>query len=69
MTNNSNEARHAGAVEINDEILDQAAGGAGTSSHGTGAGGGKVSMQDFHFVSSSGPADPELQKKGSFDIV
>jgi hypothetical protein len=26
----------------------------GTSSHGTGAGAGKVSMQDFHFVSRSG---------------
>jgi type VI secretion system secreted protein Hcp len=32
----------------------------GTSSHGTGAGAGKVSMQDFHFVMRNNSASPTL---------
>src|SRR4051794_5482746 len=32
----------------------------GTSSHGTGAGAGKVSMQDFHFVMRNNAASPTL---------
>jgi len=32
----------------------------GTSSHGTGAGGGKVSMNDFHFVMRNNSASPTL---------
>ena len=68
MTDNSNEARGARATEINDEILDQAAGGAGS-----GGGTGKVSMNDFHFVMRNSAAetpgqDNRLQKRGSFDI-
>ena len=32
----------------------------GTASHGTGAGAGKVSMQDFHFVMRNNSASPKL---------
>jgi type VI secretion system secreted protein Hcp len=32
----------------------------GTSSHGSGAGGGKVSMNDFHFVMRNNSASPTL---------
>ena len=35
-------------TEVEEEALDQAAGGG--SSHGTGGGAGKVSMQDIHFT-------------------
>ena len=66
MTEDSNSARAERAAEINDEVLEQGAGGAG--------GTGKVSMNDFHFVMRTNAAQPtsqgnQLQKKGSFDIT
>ena len=44
-------------LEVSAEASREIKGGAG--SHGTGAGGGKVSMQDFHFVMRQNSASPK----------
>ena len=44
-------------LEVSAEESREIKGGAG--SHGTGAGGGKVSMQDFHFVMRNNSASPK----------
>jgi type VI secretion system secreted protein Hcp len=54
----SKDKQHAGEIEI--ESFSWGASQLGTSSHGTGAGGGKVSMQDFHFVMRNNSASPTL---------
>ena len=60
MTDQTNQ----GAVSLEEEKLDQVAGGAGTS-HGSGGGTGKVSMNDRAIA-----GDPsQWGKKGSFDIT
>jgi type VI secretion system secreted protein Hcp len=54
----SKDKTHAGQIEI--ESFSWGATQLGTSSHGTGAGAGKVSMQDFHFVMRNNSASPTL---------
>ena len=54
----SKDSKHAGEIEI--ESFSWGATQLGTSAHGTGAGGGKVSMQDFHFVMRNNSASPTL---------
>src|SRR5215211_147971 len=54
----SKDKSHAGEMEI--ESFSWGATQLGTSSHGTGAGGGKVSMNDFHFVMRNNSASPTL---------
>lgn len=54
----SKDTKNAGQMEI--ESFSWGAHQLGTSSHGTGAGGGKVSMQDFSFVMRSNSASPTL---------
>ncbi len=54
----SKDATHGGEIEI--ESFSWGATQLGTSSHGTGAGGGKVSMNDFHFVMRNNSASPTL---------
>ena len=54
----SKDSKHAGEIEI--ESFSWGATQLGTSSHGTGAGAGKVSMNDFHFVMRTNSASPTL---------
>src|SRR5436190_10668083 len=54
----SKDKTHASEVEI--ESFSWGATQLGTSSHGTGAGGGKVSMNDFHFVMRNNSSSPIL---------
>jgi type VI secretion system secreted protein Hcp len=54
----SKDKAHGGEIEI--ESFSWGATQLGTSSHGTGAGAGKVSMQDFHFVMRHNSASPSL---------
>jgi type VI secretion system secreted protein Hcp len=54
----SKDKTHAGEIEI--ESFSWGATQLGTSSHGTGAGAGKVSMNDFHFVMRNNSASPTL---------
>jgi type VI secretion system secreted protein Hcp len=54
----SKDKSHSGECEI--ESFSWGASQLGTSSHGTGAGGGKVSMNDFHFVMRNNSASPTL---------
>jgi len=54
----SKDKTHSGEIEI--ESFSWGATQLGTSSHGTGAGGGKVSMNDFHFVMKHNSASPTL---------
>ena len=54
----SKDSKHAGEVEI--ESFSWGATQLGTSSHGGGAGAGKVSMNDFHFVMRNNSASPTL---------
>jgi type VI secretion system secreted protein Hcp len=54
----SKDSKHAGEVEI--ESFSWGATKLGASSHGTGAGAGKVSMNDFHFVMRNNSASPTL---------
>ena len=54
----SKDSKHAGEIEI--ESFSWGASQLGTSSHGTGAGAGKVSMNDFHFVMRNNSASPKL---------
>jgi len=54
----SKDKQHAGEIEI--ESFSWGATQLGTSSHGTGAGGGKVSMNDFHFVMRNNSSSPTL---------
>jgi type VI secretion system secreted protein Hcp len=54
----SKDKAHAGEIEI--ESFSWGAAQLGTSSHGTGAGAGKVSMNDFHFVMRNNSASPAL---------
>jgi type VI secretion system secreted protein Hcp len=54
----SKDKAHAGEIEL--ESFSWGASQLGTSSHGTGAGAGKVSMQDFHFVMRANSASPTL---------
>lgn len=54
----SKDSKHAGEIEI--ESFSWGATQLGTSSHGTGAGAGKVSMNDFHFVMRNNSASPTL---------
>src|SRR4051794_23844766 len=49
---------HAGEIEI--ESFNWGATQLGTSSHGSGAGAGKVSMNDFHFVMKHNSSSPTL---------
>src|SRR3977135_2325668 len=58
VTEESQDKRHGGECEI--ESFSWGATQLGTSSHGTGAGGGKVSMNDFHFVMRDNSASPTL---------
>jgi type VI secretion system secreted protein Hcp len=52
------EKNHKDEIEI--ESFSWGATQQGASSHGTGAGAGKVSMQDFHFVMRHNSASPTL---------
>jgi type VI secretion system secreted protein Hcp len=54
----SKDKEHAGEMEI--ESFSWGAIQVGTSAHGTGAGGGKVSLQDFSFVMKTNSASPKL---------
>jgi type VI secretion system secreted protein Hcp len=54
----SKDSKHSGEIQI--ESFSWGATQLGTSAQGSGAGGGKVSMQDFHFVMSSNSASPTL---------
>ena len=54
----SKDKGHPGEVEI--ESFSWGASQLGTSSHGTGAGGGKVSMNDFSFMMRNNSASPTL---------
>ncbi|MBC7900176.1 MAG: type VI secretion system tube protein Hcp [Saprospiraceae bacterium] len=54
----SKDSKHAGEIEI--ESFSWGATQLGTSSHGTGGGAGKVSMNDFHFVMRNNAASPTL---------
>ena len=54
----SKDSKHKDEIEI--ESFSWGAAQQGTSSHGTGAGAGKVSMQDFHFVMRNAAASPML---------
>ena len=54
----SKDKQHAGEIEI--ESFSWGATQLGASSHGTGAGGGKVSMNDFHFVMRNNSSSPTL---------
>jgi len=54
----SKDKGHAGEIEI--ESFSWGATQLGASSHGTGAGAGKVSMNDFHFVMRNNSASPSL---------
>jgi len=54
----SKDKTHAGEIEI--ESFSWGATQLGASSHGTGAGAGKVSMQDFHFVMRNNSSSPTL---------
>ena len=58
VTGESKDSNHAGQIEI--ESFSWGATQLGTSSHGTGAGAGKVSMNDFHFVMRTNSASPTL---------
>jgi type VI secretion system secreted protein Hcp len=53
----SQDAKHKGEIEI--ESFSWGASNAGSAAHG-GAGAGKVSMQDFHFVTPTSKASPKL---------
>lgn len=54
----SKDKANAGTIEI--ESFSWGATQLGASSHGTGAGAGKVSMNDFHFVMRNNSASPTL---------
>ena len=54
----SKDKTHSGEIEI--ESFSWGATQLGTSSHGTGAGGGKISMNDFHFVMRHCSSSPTL---------
>ena len=54
----SKDSKHPGEIEI--ESFSWGATQLGTSSHGTGAGAGKVSMNDFSFVMRTNSASPTL---------
>jgi len=54
----SKDKSHAGEIEI--ESFSWGATQLGASSHGTGAGAGKVTMNDFHFVMRNNSASPSL---------
>ena len=54
----SKDKTHSGEIEI--ESFSWGASQLGTSSHGTGAGGGKISMNDFHFVMRNNSSSPTL---------
>jgi type VI secretion system secreted protein Hcp len=54
----SSDAKHKGSIDV--ESWSWGAVQAGTSSRGGGAGAGKVSMQDFRFVTKTNKASPKL---------
>ena len=54
----SQDAKHKEEIEIESFSFGESQ--TGTSSHGGGLGGGKVQMQDFHFVMRVNKASPEL---------
>ncbi len=54
----SKDHKHAGEIQI--ESFSWGATQLGSSGHGGGAGAGKVSMQDFHFVMNNNTASPTL---------
>jgi type VI secretion system secreted protein Hcp len=58
VTGESKDSKHKGEIEI--ESFSWGASQLGTSSHGTGAGAGKVSMNDFHFVMRNNSSSPTL---------
>jgi type VI secretion system secreted protein Hcp len=54
----SNDSKHKGEIEI--ESFTWGEHQAATASHGSGLGGGRVQMQDFHFVMRINKASPKL---------
>ena len=58
VTGESKDKTNGGSIEI--ESFSWGATQLGASSHGTGAGAGKVSMNDFHFVMRNNSASPTL---------
>ena len=58
VTGESKDKANPGQIEI--ESFSWGATQVGASSHGTGAGAGKVSMNDFHFVMRNNSASPTL---------
>jgi len=54
----SKDSKHSGEIDI--ESFSWGATQQGSSSHGGGAGAGKVSMQDFHFVKKYDKSSPKL---------
>ncbi|HEX8984504.1 MAG TPA: type VI secretion system tube protein Hcp [Bryobacteraceae bacterium] len=54
----SNDSKHKNEIEI--ESFSWGANQSGTASHGGGMGGGRVQMQDFHFVMNINKASPKL---------
>jgi type VI secretion system secreted protein Hcp len=58
VTGESKDKAHSGEIEI--ESFNWGATQLGASSHGTGAGAGKVSMNDFSFVMRTNSASPTL---------
>jgi type VI secretion system secreted protein Hcp len=54
----SQDSKHKGEIDI--ESFSWGASNAGSAAHGGGGGAGKVSMQDFHFVTRTSAASPEL---------
>ena len=55
------DSKHKGTIEI--ESFSWGATQSGTSGHGSGAGAGKVSFQDFHFTMKINKASPKLMEK------
>ena len=54
----SADSKHKGEIQI--ESFSWGASNAGSAAHGGGGGAGKVSMQDFSFVTATSKASPEL---------
>ena len=54
----SSDAKHKGEIQL--ESFSWGETNAGSHSHGSGGGAGKVSMQDFHFVMTVNKASPKL---------
>jgi type VI secretion system secreted protein Hcp len=57
----SQDSTHKGEIPVQSWSFGAAQ--SGTSSHGSGAGGGKVNFQDFHFVMTVNKSTPKLLEK------